>query len=141
MGLVLPTTKQLIRRFEGLRLKPYLCPAGIWTVGYGHTPWSPERGAISVDQAEALLDLDAQKAAEGALRYCPALEHEMDRLAALTDFVFNLGAGRLQASTLRRKVNAGDWDAAKVEINKWVFAKGRKLPGLVLRRAAEAALL
>ena len=61
-----------------------------------------------------------------------------DRLGAIVDFVFNLGAGRLQASTLRRKINAMDWDAVPIELNKWVYGGGKKLKGLVLRRQMEA---
>ena len=75
------------------------------------------------------------------LDICPTLADEDDRLAAITDFVFNLGPVRLRASTLKRRVNARDWEGAKVELRKWVFGGGRKLPGLVIRREAEAALL
>lgn len=133
----------LIRRFEGLRLKPYLCPAGIPTVGYGHT--GPEvtmqSPPITATVAEALLREDAEKHVALALKLSPVLAEHPDRLAAIADFVFNLGPTRYKASTLRRRVNEADWGGAAHEIRKWVYGGGRKLPGLVLRREAEAALL
>ena len=77
-----------------------------------------------------------------ALRYCPVLATEPEaRLAALVDFTFNLGAGRLQTSTLRRRVNQRDWIAAGQELRRWVYGGGKVLPGLVARREAEAAWL
>jgi lysozyme len=76
------------------------------------------------------------------LRYCLVLATEPERrLAAIVDFTFNLGAGRLQTSTLRRRVNQRDWVAAASELRRWVYGGGRVLPGLVTRREAEALLL
>ena len=76
------------------------------------------------------------------LRYCPVLGTEPEsRLAAIIDFTFNLGAGRLQASTLRRRVNQRDWPGAASELKRWVYGGGRVLPGLVVRREANAAML
>jgi lysozyme len=81
-------------------------------------------------------------ALNATLRYCPALASEPEgRLAAIADFTFNLGAGRLQTSTLRRRVNQRDWLAAGQELRRWVYGGGRVLPGLVTRRDAEARLL
>lgn len=81
-------------------------------------------------------------ALNATLRYCPVLATEPDgRLAAIVDFTFNLGAGRLQTSTLRRRVNQGDWPAAAGELARWIYGAGKVLPGLVARRAAEAALV
>ena len=119
---------------------PYVCPAGVMTCGWGSTgpdvfpgkPWTQE-------YADMRLDQDAQRFARSALLACPGAQGEA--LCALADFAYNLGSGRLQASTLRRKFNAGDIEGAKRELEKWVNGGGRKLPGLVLRRAAEAALL
>jgi lysozyme len=86
--------------------------------------------------------MDMRAATAAALRLCPGLVLEPEgRRAALADFVFNLGAGRLQASTLRRKVIAGDWDGVAGQLRKWVFGGGRRLRGLVLRREAEVRLL
>ena len=130
----------LIRKFEGCRLMPYYCPAGVLTCGWGSTgpdvfpgkPWTQE-------YADKRLSLDAAKFAKATLLLCPALEG--DGLAAIADFAYNLGLGRLKASTLRKRLNAGDVDGAKAELLKWTRGGGRVLPGLVARRTAEAALL
>lgn len=134
----------LARRFEGLRLRPYLCPAGIPTIGYGHTgpDVTLQSQPITRTFAEELLVEDMARFVAGALRLCPALATEPDgRLAAIADFAFNLGLGRLQTSTLRRRVNQRDWPAAAHELRRWVRGGGRVLPGLVARREAEVALL
>jgi lysozyme len=76
------------------------------------------------------------------LRYCPVLATEPEwRLAAIVDFTFNLGAGRLQTSTLRRRINQRDWPSAGTELGRWVRGGGHVLPGLVVRRQAETAML
>lgn len=130
----------LIKRFEGLRLKAYLCPAGVWTCGFGSTGPDIRKGTVwSIEQAEARLQADAHAFTLATLKLCPGLSGE--RLAAVADFAYNLGATRLASSTLRRKINAGDLEGARVELSKWVRGGGKVLPGLVLRRAAEAALL
>lgn len=131
---------ELIRRFEGLRLHAYLCPAGVWTCGYGST--GPDVTAATewtLPQATERMRADAQRFAAGTLRLCPGLAG--DRLAAIADFAYNLGLARLAGSTLRHRVNAGDWPGAAAELAKWVRGGGRVLPGLVLRRQAEIALL
>ena len=93
-------------------------------------------------EAEAYLARDLVKALYATLRYCPVLATELDtRLAAIVDFTFNLGAGRLQTSTLRRRINQRDWQAAAFELGRWVRGGGRVLPGLVARRQAEVAML
>ena len=133
----------LIRRFEGLRLKPYLDAVGVPTVGYGHTgpDVSLRSPPVTPSVADALMHEDAQKAILSALKASPELAGQEDRISAIADFIFNLGGTRYRASTLRRKIGAGEWAEAQDEIRKWVWAGGRKLPGLVLRRAAEANLL
>lgn len=83
--------------------------------------------------------MDAARFAKATLLLCPTLDG--DGLAAIADFSYNLGVGRLKASTLRRKLNGGDYDGARRELMKWVRGGGRVLPGLVTRRAVEAALL
>jgi lysozyme len=88
------------------------------------------------------LTQDLQVALNAVLRYCPVLASEPEgRLAAIVDFTFNLGGGRLQTSTLRRRINQRDWAAAASELRRWVYGGGRVLPGLVLRREAEVQLL
>jgi lysozyme len=133
--------------FEGIKLRPYLCPANVPTIGYGSTRYEDGRKVkmsdppIGIERAEALLMLEMASCGRGALRYCPTLGAYPGRLAAITDFCYNLGVGRLQQSTLRRRINQGDWEAAKKELMKWVRGGGRVLPGLVSRRKAEAALM
>jgi len=140
----------LAKRFEGFhrvpkldstRAYPYVCPAGYWTIGYGHL-CAADHPPITREQAEAYLALDLEVALRATLRYCPLLVTEPeDRLAAIVDFTFNLGAGRLQTSTLRRRINQRDWAASATEVQRWVYGGGKVLPGLVTRRAAEAAWL
>ena len=140
----------LARRFEGFhrvatanpdRAQPYICPAGYWTIGYGHL-CNPKHPSITETEAEAYLALDLQTALAATLRYCPVLAAEPEgRLAAIVDFTFNLGAGRLQTSTLRRRVNQRDWSSAATELGRWVHGGGQVLPGLVSRREAEIQLL
>lgn len=130
----------LIRRFEGLRLRAYVCPAGVPTIGYGATGPDVKLGLMwTREQAEERMQRDAALFSSATRKLCP--RQEGDNLAALADFAYNLGATRLAGSTLRRKVNAGDIEGARRELAKWVRGGGRVLPGLVARRAAEAALL
>ncbi|WP_296360451.1 lysozyme [Ralstonia sp.] len=93
-------------------------------------------------EAEAYLAQDLNTALAATLRHCPVLATETEgRLAAIVDFTFNLGAGRLQTSTLRRRVNQRDWAAVSMELRRWVYGGGRVLPGLVARREAECLIL
>lgn len=140
----------LAKHFEGFhrvpkndpgRAHPYVCPAGYWTIGYGHL-CDPKHPPITEDEADAYLAQDLKAALAATLRYCPVLATEPEgRLAAIVDFTFNLGAGRLQTSTLRRRINQRDWTGAATELRRWVYGGGKVLPGLVARRAAEAAWL
>lgn len=128
--------------FEGFRSKPYICPAGYPTVGYGRRIPTLDHPAVTEGQARAMLHADLETAWRGSTRSCPDLASaRVFRGAAITDFVYNLGAGRLWSSTLRRKVNARDWQAAGKEMRRWVYAGGRKLRGLVLRREIAALWL
>ncbi len=103
---------------------------------------NPKHPPISEAEAEVYLTRDLQTALAATLRYCPVLVTESEgRLSAILDFTFNLGAGRLHTSTLRRSVNQRDWVAAEKEILRWVFGGGRVLAGLVARRQTEAKLL
>lgn len=138
----------LCRVFEGFYSKPYLCPAGVPTIGYGSTYYADGRAVtlrdapISEPEARALLQLKLRtEYLPGVLRLCPVLASHENRCNAVVDFAYNLGAGRLQTSTLRRKINAQDWAGAREQLKLWVRGGGKVLPGLVKRRAAEAALL
>lgn len=139
---------ELCRQFEGFRAKPYLCPAGVATIGYGSTMYedgkrvSLEDVLITKERAEELLQLTlAKDYLPGVLKASPVLLGHPRRLAAITDFAYNLGVGRYRASTLKRRIDAQEWDAASVELLKWVRGGGQVLPGLVKRRYAEAALV
>lgn len=134
----------LIRKFEGLRLKPYRCPAGVPTIGYGHTgpDVRMDMKPISEAVAEAMMHRDADVFYRAAGKLSPLLWLEGDaKHSAIADFCFNLGTTRYKASTLKRRIDAGDWHGATEELQKWVWGGGKKLPGLIARRAAEAALL
>ena len=102
----------------------------------------PKHPPITEVEAEGFLAADLKTALNATLRYCPVLATEPEgRLAAIVDFTFNLGAGRLQTSTLRRRLNQRDWPSAASELRRWVYGGGKVLPGLVARRDAEVALL
>ncbi len=130
----------LIKEFEGLRLKAYRDPVGVLTIGYGHTGSDVKPGmVISQQRAEQLLKNDtgwAQKAVRESVKV-PLTQGQFD---ALTSFTFNLGAGALRSSTLVKKLNTGDYAGAQKEFGRWVHAGGQVLAGLVRRRAAEAKL-
>ncbi len=132
----------LIKQFEGGSAKPYRCPAGMMTIGYGHVirPGEsfPSEG-ISREQAEMLLKQDVGRAERAVLRLInvPLTEGQFD---ALVSFAFNLGEGALQRSSLRRKVNRSEHAEVPPELLKWCWAGGRRLPGLLRRRVAEAAI-
>ena len=149
-------TIAMIKHHEGVRYKPYKCPAKLWTVGVGHVLY-PEQGKLPIDQrdkfalkiedfrvfskdeVDSILKKDLQRFVAGVLRYCP--DHLNDnRLGALVSFAFNVGLGMLQRSTLRQKHNRGDFEGAAEEFLKWTKAAGRVLPGLVKRRNDERAL-
>ncbi|MBA3597497.1 MAG: lysozyme [Methylibium sp.] len=137
----------LCRRFEGFHSHPYLCPAGVPTIGYGATHYLDGRRVqlsdppITREAGERLLlRMIEQTYMPAVLQLCPGVRNA-NRLAALIDFTFNLGAGNLRASTLRKRVNADRWNDVPPELRKWNKAGGRVLRGLVIRREAEAALV
>lgn len=145
----LAVTLELISRFEGLYLTPYLCPAGVPTIGYGATYYQDGTRVTLADSpitrtmAEDLLLWHVKTVyLPAVLKLCPAIVHETPgRVAALIDWTFNLGAGNLRVSTLRRRVNAADWELVPTELRKWNKAGGRVLRGLTARREAESALV
>jgi len=138
----------LCRQFEGFRSKPYLCPAGVATIGYGSTYYSDGRkvtlndSLISQEDANALLMVELNHTyLPGVLRNCPILATDEKKCNAIVDFVYNLGIGRLQTSTLKRKINAQEWEAAQEQLMLWTKGGGKVLPGLLKRRQAECSLL
>lgn len=131
----------LVRRSEGLRLHAYRDTGGVLTIGYGHTKNVQEGMCIGADMAEELLMLDMQDALVHSLVICPVLATMPPAcVAAVSDFTFNLGATQLRASTLRRRINAKEFDDVPYQLRRWIYDDGIKLPGLIIRREAEVAM-
>lgn len=126
-------------------IEPYYDPVGYPTIGYGRLlsriPWEPldKYPPITVDQAKAMALEDLGKALAAVRRLCSVILEDCQQ-AALADFVFNVGAGNLQARSLRQCVLRGDHDEALLQFGRWVYARGVKLKGLVRRRRAEAEM-
>ena len=138
----------LCKHFEGFSSKPYMCPANVATIGYGSTYYADGRKVTLQDPpmsepeaSELLLKELHHTYLPGTLKYCPVLATDEKKLNAIVDFCYNLGVGRLQTSTLRRKINEQDWEAAKDELKKWNKGGGKVLAGLDKRRKAECQLL
>ena len=131
----------LTENFEGLRLIAYPDPAtngDPWTIGYGHTGAEVHKGmTITQEQAEELLMQDVKKAA-ATVNAKVTTDITQEEFDALVDFVFNVGAGNFNASTLLKKVNSGDIQGAANEFLKWDMAAGKHMAGLLKRRHAEA---
>lgn len=140
MTQVLAIAAPLVKKFEGLRLTAYKCPADVWTIGYGHTGKDVVQGLKWTQaQADAAL-MDDMAVALCDVRKKVTRQLNDNQLAALVSFVFNLGGGAFGGSTLLKKINSGDIAGAGKEFGKWINAGGKPLPGLVKRRSAEAEL-
>ena len=129
----------LIKHFEGFSPTVYTCPAGYATIGYGHLIKKDETfKTIKEEDAQELLRIDAEAAERAVLRFIdvPLTDGQFD---ALVSFTFNLGSGALQRSTLRRKVNRQAHGEVPDQFNRWVWAGGRKLKGLIARRRMESS--
>ena len=129
----------LIKEFEGLYLKAYRCPAGVPTIGYGHTAGVAMGQTITEQQADEYLRRDVRQF-ERAVERLVKVPLTQGKFDALVSFAFNLGAGALQSSTLLRLLNSGDYAGAAAQFGRWTKAGGRVLPGLVRRREAERRL-
>lgn len=142
----------LVKKFEGLHkvqkdgmIASYRCPAGKWTIGWGHTKGVRSGQKITVEQAEDFLRQDLEECCNQVIA-AVKVDLSQAQLDALVSFVFNLGIGNFQSSTLLKKLNRGDYDGAATEFSKWNKARDAKtgvlgsLPGLTRRRTAEAAL-
>ena len=139
---------ELCKRFEGFRSKPYLCPANVATIGYGSTYYADKRKVtledppMTQEEANKLLMIELEHTyLLGVLRNCPILATDVKKCNAIVDFVYNLGIGRLQTSTLKRKINAQEWEQAQEQLMLWTKGGGKVLPGLLKRRQAECSLL
>jgi lysozyme len=146
----------MLKKHEGVRNKPYRCPAALWTIGVGHVLY-PEQGNLkmadrlnyplkiedfrifSKEEVDAILKDDLNRFVRGVSRYCPVIASQ-GQLDALVSFAFNVGLGALQRSTLRQKHNRGDYEGAANEFLKYTKGGGKVLPGLVKRRNDEKAL-
>jgi lysozyme len=149
--------KEMIKHHEGVKFKPYLCPAKLWTVGVGHVLY-PEQAKLKLEdrksipvlmvdnrvwtkeEVDALLNLDLARFERGVARLCPAATRNQSHFDALVSFSFNVGLGNLQNSGLRFKYNRGEYDYAANEFLKWTKGGGKVLPGLVKRRTDERNL-
>lgn len=129
----------LIKRFEGFSATPYVCPGGYLTIGYGHIRTAESFARISKEEGEQLLREDVRDA-EGAVRRLIRAPLRQAQFDALVSFTFNLGAGALQRSSLRQVINRSQHHEVPKQLRRWVFAGGRKLPGLLRRREAEVVL-
>ena len=159
----------LMHQFEGCRNKPYLCPAHIWTIGYGHVlyqeqirlpmmrpegktkadipmirkemPLRPEDNRVwSKQEIEELFATDVASFERGVLRLVPGVVSRQGSFDALVSISYNFGLGNLQRSTIRMKANRGEWEAAAEAFMMWTKGGGKELPGLVRRRKAERVL-
>lgn len=148
---------KMIKHHEGVRTKPYRCPALLWTVGVGHVidpnhikvpleqrkelpiPQGWDR-TLTMDEVDAILQKDLASFEKGVIRLCPAAVQNQSHLDALVSFSFNVGLGNLQRSTIRAKYNRGDFEGAAEAFLDWTKAGGKVLPGLVKRRNDERAL-
>ena len=148
---------KMIAHHEGTRLKPYRCPAQLWTIGTGHVLY-PEQGAMKMEdrikfqlkpadsriftreEVDAILAKDLERFERGVLKYCPTAVNRQNWLDALVSFSFNVGLGTLQRSTLRQKHNRGDYEGAADEFLKYCKAGGKVLRGLENRRKDERSL-
>jgi lysozyme len=153
---VSPSAIEMIKHHEGIRFRPYRCPALLWTVGVGHVidpthtriPLNDRKNlpipngwdrTLSMAEVDEILASDLATFERGVLRLCPA-GLTQGRFDALVSFSFNVGLGNLQRSTIRMKHNRGEFDAAAESFMAWTKAGGKELPGLVKRRKDERAL-
>ena len=130
---------ELIKKFEGCKLKSYKCPAGVWTIGYGHTEDVKEGDIVSPQEADKLLRADVFKFEEYVADNVMVnlTQNQFDALVAWT---FNLGVGNLRNSTMLKKLNNTDYTSVPFEMKRWNKAGGKTLDGLVRRRQAESLL-
>lgn len=131
---------ELIKTFEGFNSEPYVCSGGYLTIGYGHKllPSDPYK-IVTPEKAEIILQSDLRKTERSVLKYID-VEINEDQFSALVSFTFNLGPAALQRSALRQKVNYSQYEEAAKEFQRWVYAGGKKIMGLVRRRKLESDL-
>ena len=126
----------LIKEFEGFRAKAYKCPAGVWTIGYGHTRGVTPDMTISMAEAETLLKQDAGWAEIVVNKYVE-VELTQNQYDALVSLVYNIGEGNFRTSTVLKELNKRNYEEAREAFKLWNKANGKTLPGLTRRRKAE----
>ena len=130
----------LIKQFEGCRLEAYKCPAGVWTIGYGHTGSDVVSGKkITQEQAENLLKQDLIVHCNNVSKLVK-VKLNQNQFDALVSFEYNVGYGNFSSSTLLKLLNKGDYTGAAGQFERWVYAGGKVLEGLKNRRKAEKEL-
>ena len=129
--------KKLIAKFEGCRLAAYRCPAGKWTIGYGHTEGVKAGDVWTQKQADEVLTKEIEEYGKGVLQVCPSLAETPNRLAACISLAYNIGLGNFAGSSVAKYIRRGEYRAAADAFGMWVFAGKQKLQGLVNRRQAE----
>ena len=157
--------EDLMHFFEGYRNKPYRCSAAIWTVGWGHAMYADQLALPNVrkegytglirsdyqlkegdarvwskDELVELFKVDINTFERGVLRLSPNLVSHQSKFDSVVSFAYNAGLGNYQRSTIRMKVNRGDWEGAAEAFMMWTKAGGKEVSGLVKRRKAEVAL-
>jgi len=130
---------ELIKHFEGCELTAYKCPAGVWTIGYGHIKGVKEGMTITELQAEEMLKSELNEY-EGYINNLVTVELNQNQFDAMVSWVYNLGGGNLKASTLLKVLNSGEYDGVPAQMMRWNKAGGKVLEGLTRRRQAEADL-
>lgn len=145
--MITPEALSLIKYFEGFRSKPYLCSAGVPTIGYGSTFYKDGTKVtlndkqIDIYMATKLLDYSISNIfVPAVIKLCPTILNHENKLGAIVSFTYNLGVGRLKQSTLRKKINQELWEEAGNELLKWNLSGGKVSKGLQSRRNAEKAL-
>lgn len=131
----------IIKKFEGFSDKPYHCPSGYKTIGYGHRCWEGENFKIplSLEDGEMLLEKDLE-GVQRALRKYVLVQLESCQIMALESFIYNVGVAAFERSTLRRRINRAEHEYAASEFKRWIWGGGMKLPGLVRRRFFESEI-
>ena len=130
---------EIIKHFEGCELEAYKCPAGVWTIGYGHIKGVSEGMSITQEQAEQML-LDELKEYENYINELVVVDLSQNQFDALVSWVYNLGPANLKSSTLLKVLNSGDYAGVPEQIERWNKAGGKVLEGLIRRRLAESSL-
>lgn len=130
----------IIKRYEGLRLTAYICPAGVPTIGYGSTQGVKMGECITEEEADRLLIADIERICYPCIEAFVEADLTQPQFDALCSWIFNLGCGAFKGSTFRTMLNSGNIDGAVAQMKRWDKGGGKVLPGLVKRRHAEAAL-